>query len=285
MGGARIWFTPSADQGSRTIEIGMGAPFTDRDGPRPVMFKSSTESQTGARVITWQGGRNRQTFRRVWDSRANGDGRLIRRKLWALVNHLGRGGTCSVAEDVDYAYAAFAANVPGFGDTRVHVTKNKFYPTIPGSLNTDIANRECMIQSDCDAYLTEMSLVSSTSLNSSGGTITLNGPLRFDYGNEARWVLLRDYGSYICQRLPDDVDPSTILTHDHENNWTLELPLEDDPGALDSLASSDTDGDGGPVVLEIDTFGGINPTYQEAGSVLKDLQGIQVPATGGWYVP
>jgi hypothetical protein len=286
MANAFIWFTPTSENGARTVEIDLGAPFTNREGPHPVCFQSSAEGTNGYRVQTWNGGRNRTRFIRTWDSRAAGDGYLIRRQIWALQNHLARNGTCQVAEDKSFAFAAFASPIPAFNATTVLLGRNKFYPNISTGLTTNITGREVMLQTDCDAYISEMKLVSAwTSQLGGNSKLTLNGGLIFDYPSEARWVLVREYGSYLSQRLPSDVDPDSILTHDHENNWTLDLTLEDDPEHLDTRANADTDGDGGPISGGIDSTGGINPDWDSSGSILHDTSPSYLPNKGGWWIP
>lgn len=281
MGNAKIWFTPSADLGPRTSEINFGSKFSNRTGPTPVVFRSSTEAMSGERVQTWQGGRHRTTFEYTWDARAAGDGRLIRRQVVSLINHLARGGTCKVAEDATYAFAAFASPVPNFNDNTIVVGRTLFYPTI--AVGSDITGREVLIQSDPDSFLVEMKTVTTWTAAVGGQPMGLNGRLLFDYGGQASWVLVREYGSYVCQRLPADVDPGQILQHNHENSWSISLPLEDDPAALLSSLVNEGDADGGVS----GGGGGINPADDEPGSVLQQLPyGTgRGPVQGGWWVP
>jgi hypothetical protein len=279
VGNAKIWFTPAAASGPRVVEIDFGMKFSNRQGPFPVVSKSSTEGLTGERTVSLNGGRNQVVFSLRWDARAGGDGRLIRRKVYALVNHLARNGSCMVAEDADYAWACMCTHVPHAGDSKLRIGKTLFYPTV--YTVPDVTGREVVVQSDFTSFLSEMKLVSTFSTAGVPASVTLNGGVAFDYASSADWAIVREYGSYPALRLPDDADPRSILTHDHENNWSIELHLEEDVGVLNARAAQDQDADGGAV----GGVGGINPTWDDPlGGTINPGQ-IKSPARGGWHLP
>jgi hypothetical protein len=215
-----------------------------------------------------------------WDARAGGDGRLIRRKVYALVNHLARNGSCMVAEDADYAWACMCTHVPHAGDVEAADRQDPVLPDRAHGAGRDRARGRRSVATS-PSFISEMKLVSTFSTAGVPASVTLNGAVAFDYASSADWAWVREYGSYPALRLPDDADPRNILTHDHENNWSIELHLEEDVGVLNARAAQDQDADGGTV----GGVGGINPTWDDPlGGTINPGQ-TKSPSRGGWHLP
>lgn len=255
MGNSVLWFTPFGSM--RQVKIDLGRRLHDRTGPVYLYRQAVQESVGGAAAITLFGGRSRLTIKMTW-IRDGSTGDTLRRNLQALVSHLQRGGNCTLAEDITYAYCAFFATPPPV-DTQatVGVESNIFEQLSPG---VSIANREVSIQSDHDRYLVEPKLCSVHANN----LLTFSTPIRTDMSAE-RWVCVREWGSWPALRMPIDYRESgDFISHDHEQRYILELPLEEDPFGMDLLASSSTPLTGdtdwpGTILDPTELGGGIGP--------------------------
>lgn len=231
MGNTRIWFTPRG--ATRATRIDFGLKLRMRRGPSFVYRQAVVESLGGSQSAVIYHGYSRVQLQHTWTRDASGTGDQLRRKLLELVSHLQAGGSCTVAEDLSYAFAAFADISPSPGDDRIRLAENLFGSLAPAV--TDVSDREVLITSDPDVYLVDAHLVDDgTNLrNLSFASETIHA----DYA-DARWVLCREWGSYPALRMPAEArEQGDYLVHEGEWLFTLDLPLEDDIGQLEGMAA------------------------------------------------
>lgn len=253
----KLWYWPT--DGNKALAVELSPSVADRDGPTAAFAGTSAESITGAVVSTTYGARWGLRYRHTWDTR--GSGAALRRQLFALVNHLQRGGTCMVAENATYAWAAFATLIPSRNSTRIAVGPSLFENLVTAP---DCNGRDLVIQSDPDTGMAELRLCSAHG----GGVapyVDLSTDLAFAYQQSASWVLVREYGSWPALRLPPSERSSPILTHRYDRVFELDLPLEEDPDAIATLQTVTPPGA---------TTEGANPT--------GGATSIDVTIPGGW---
>lgn len=251
----KIWYTPTGASGVTEVDLGK---VQERAGPRVVVRQAPVESLTGAIVTTQFGGRIQVRYRFEWDLR---EGYSLRRDVFALLNHLQRGGYCLVAEEPTKAWAAFVGRLPEPGDERVFVGGGSVFETLAPSVS--LTDREVMVQSDCDAAVYEMALVSA---HTAGAPFIDLSAVLCDY-SDAAWALVREVGCYPAMRLPVAERNGDYLTQAGAV-WTLDLPLEEAPEVLQVLA--DVDVPPGPDTDVV--IGGLDPS-------LEDLVNVEVGGT------
>lgn len=233
MGNTVIWYQPEG--GTKMTRIDLGCRITGRGGPDPRYKQTIQESLDGAQSSVLYSGLSQIQLRHTWQRDASGVGDRLRRQLVALVAHLQRGGWCLYTEDEDFAWAGFLTELPG---ARTIQTGPQL--TIALNLFRELADpdpaedRELWIQSDHDQYLIEHVLCDEQDHK----TFALAEELELDYSS-ARWVLLREYGTWPGLRMPaEHRDSSGFVTHDRERIFRLDLPLEEAPGLLESMYRS-----------------------------------------------
>lgn len=231
MGNAIIYYMPLSESGT-TYSIDFGSRIMNRKGPTTVVRQAVTEKLDGSLVTVHYSGKAQIVVQHRWDNTA--DGRELRRKLQSLVNHLQRGGFCTLVEDVDYGFAGFASRIPGARTRDIPYIAN----LVSGLIGSDpsITDRELEIVSDPESYLREMRKVSSHT--PATHTITLPTPgTKLDYTG-SDYMLIREWGTWPALRLSKDGRNGDFVQHDHEINFVLELPLEEDTETLAALAST-----------------------------------------------
>lgn len=228
MGNSVIWYLPT---GATFLErIDFGSRITARRGPNPVYRVAVNESVSGAQHSVLYYGLSRLSIGHVWTRDVAGTGDALRRKLVTLQAHLAKGGTMIFAEDVDKAFAGFVISLREAGAPQMGVEYDLFDNIASGSpLNCEIT-----VSTDHSSYLYEHLLCDGVSGNLISFSTLLLQDMSF-----AEWVLLREYGSWPALRVPlefrGDLD---IVPHDHDRIFTLELPLEEDPVAMNALFAS-----------------------------------------------
>jgi len=268
----KIWYTPTGASGTTEVDLGN---VQERAGPRVVVRQAPVEGLTGAVVTTHFGGRIQVRYRFEWDLRS---GYELRRDVFALLNHLQRGGFCLVAEEPTKAWAAFVGKLPEPGDERLFVGGGSVFETLAPSIS--LTAREVMVQSDCDTAIYEMALVSA---HTAGAPfIDLDPGVLCDY-QDAAWALIREVGSYPAMRLPVAERNGDYLTQAGAV-WTLDLPLEEDPDVLALLADVDV-----PPGPDIDVvIGGLDPSLEDqldieiGGTTPINLGGAVGSGGRGW---
>lgn len=256
---SKIWFMPSG--ADRMAEIDFGRACRIGAGPTPVYRQTVQESLSGVQSTVIYSGRSTLTLRHDWNRGtrdASGDGDLLRRKLFTLIAHLQRGGSCVFALDALFCHAGFALDNPASNTGSINIDVD-LMRNLGGSFLA--SGRELMVQSDHDDYLIEQK-VCTTHL---GRKFTLTQPLATDM-SDCRWVLVREYYTYPALRLPAELRTSgDFLVHDQEMTFHLNLPLEEDPAQMDAYQ----------------VFGMPLPgTAQGPGHFELDPD-VLVPATGG----
>ncbi len=228
MGNSKIWFMPSG--ADRMAEIDFGRSVTGIVGPTVGYRQTVQESMSGVQSTVIYSGRSTIRVQHVWNRGtrdASSDGDLLRRKLFTLIAHLQRGGSCVFARDELYAHAGFALTLPSSNASSISIDVD-LMRNLGGSLLA--TGRELMIQSDHDDYLIEM----KTCGTQAGRKFPLAQNLSTDM-SDCRWVLLREYYTYPALRLPAEMRTSgDFLTHDREMTFHLDLPLEEDPAQMDA---------------------------------------------------
>lgn len=268
---AKIWYLPT-EGATKHTEVDFARPLGGRPGPRMVARADSVESASGLVVTTSYGGRASIRVQHTWDTR--GTGNALRRSLFTLVNHLQRGGTCVLAEDTTYAWAAFATILPGTHARKVAVGQSVLYAL---ATSASPNGRECYVQSDPDTFYTELKLCSAfTGSAGAGGEVTFAADIAWPYQANASWCLVRESGTWPCLRLPVAERNGDHLVHEYERWFRLDLPLEEDPGGLDALIGSS---------VNSPTDGGMEPVPD--GTTLPGGGGsggskLPPPRTGGW---
>lgn len=228
MANAFIWYYPDPDEPS-AIEIDIGRKLNDRKGPVPWVQQSVSTTYTGLQTVVHYGGRSSIRLQVIGRLGADTEGRSLRRKLYGLINHLQRGGSCIVAEDKDYAFAAF--NASGLGVGR-HLTTFSYRVNLFEYLRAavDITGREIVVSSDFGKFLSEMKVV--TSHDYTNKLINMGG-VDFNY-TDAEWIMVRESGSWPAMMLPEDQRNGDFLPHEHEISFVMDLPLVEDTAALDA---------------------------------------------------
>lgn len=228
MGNSKIWYMPFGSD--RMAEIDFGRCINRIEGPDPVYHQTVQESLSGVQSTVIYSGRSRITLGHTWNrgtKDASGDGDLLRRRLVTLAAHLQRGGTCAFAADADYAHAGFTINLPSTEQSTL-IVRLELMKNLTGALSA--AGRELMVQSDHDEYKIEMKKCATNT----GKTYGLAQRLATDM-TDARWCLVREYYTYPALRMPKEYRQSgKYVDHDREFKFTLTLPLEEDPSAMDA---------------------------------------------------
>lgn len=237
MGNSKFWYYPSSTS-NRAIEVDLGAKLSDRKGPSVSFRQRISESMSGAVHTITLGGRPRIRVEHTFQTTGANTtaGRILRRELWNLINHLQRGGVCLFAEDSSKFYVTRFSTPPMSRDSVMHVERNIFREIVGGTVT--LTGEEIVIFSDYSAYVSEMHRVTA---QTSGVSFTVadgstNGIIN-DY-NGFEWTMARELGSYPAMRIPPDQRNGEFLTHDGENTFFLDLPLEDDPAATAALATT-----------------------------------------------
>lgn len=260
MGNSVIWFLPHGSD--RYNRIDLGKRIKDRPGPQVVYRQSVQQAINGRRTSVIYHGLSQIRLRHTWSRDAAGTGDLLRRKLQMLIAHLQRGGTCLFTEDEIYARAGFATELPTSETASVTVDLDLFISLATNQ--TSSAGRELWVNTDHDTYLCEHKLCSAFS----GTTFTFAQNIAQDMSG-ARWVLVRDYGSYPALRLPAEfLERGDFLVHDREWLFELDLPLEEAPDVLDTLFDGGSPFPGtepGPIPIDVS-----NPEINYGGAYLWD---------------
>lgn len=235
MGNAVIWYQPEGS--SIAVKIDLQGKFQERQGPSVAYSGAHGEALGGASTTVIYGGRMSAIFRRTWQRSQPSDGTdpgsLLWRRLWGLQAHLKRGGCCVLAEDEDYAWAAFASRIPSDGADGIPYQHPALTDLIAPSASP--ADREVYVHTDPDLYLTEQRLCDGVS--AIGHRLALDEALAESYG-DARWLLVREAGTYPAVRVPESQRGRDLVRTTDNLRFTLELPIEEDPDRLEKLAST-----------------------------------------------
>lgn len=222
MGNAAIWYYPGPGAGLKKIDL--GRPLSDLQD-QPVRDEAVSQSISGSRTkIVWA------SWHLVPVSMALFADQSVVRELDALINHLQRGGSCTLAEDDGYPFAAFLATAPERGATTLYYTENLYseYGTY-----TPTAGDVLVVQGPGPEYLREEVVLSGVS----GRAISIASPgLRFDYSAES-WIHVRPKGFWPILRLQEGATNRAHLRHERRITYTLDLALEEPPNALDLAAA------------------------------------------------
>lgn len=230
MGNSVLWYKP--DGSDRSYAINLGRKLRERQGPSPDYVGTFSEAIGGSTSTQIYSGRSSIRIGLTWQrgtGQPNDTDSQRRRRLYGLVAHLKRGGHCLLAEDLDYAWAAMCTRNPG-KRAEVLAIGESMFEKLKASVN--VSGRELYIYSDPDSYLTEMHYCSGHAANN---TLTIDLPVVEDYA-DARWVMIREAGSYPALRVPPSMRSSPLLTHDADRVFHLDLPLEEDIDRLEDLA-------------------------------------------------
>ena len=266
MGNATLWYLP---EGSTTqVKVGLGRALRSRTGPNVQYSGAYAQALGGSSTTVIYAGRTSINIGLTWQRTAT-DGSdlssLLRRKLYALEAHLKRGGSCTFAEDADYAWAAWTIGRPV--QTRTSVRFQSPFITSTLSASATPLNREIYVSSDGDTYLTEMHRCTALS----SYDLTISEQFREDY-TDCRWVMVREAGTYPCMRVPESARSGNFLTHRDDRVFFLDLPLEEDTDYLETLAATGA-------ALPDEAATAVGPTLDIPdfnGEIGKD------PKKGGW---
>lgn len=271
MGNAFFWYYPDPNDAT-ALAVDCGRPLGDRKGPIPSVNQSVTETLTGISTTVHYGGKAEITVSLT--GALNGPGRVLRRLLYNMVNHLQRGNYVVLAEDCDFAFAGFMTKLPGAGQSVLPYYQNVFEQL--NDLN-NVNNRELYVQSDYQTYKTEMRSVLA---HDTARRLVTIPKLTFDY-HDTRWVMLRESGSWPALQLPIDKRNGELLTHDHENVFYLDLPLEEATAVVQSLATraGTSTLPGGPPTGSPDFPGGL------PGQAPPPVGDWNPAGWGGWIPP
>lgn len=226
-----IWYWPN--NGWKAVAVPFGAKLTNRQGPHSAFRQHTGEAMTGEIITTQIHGRERARYEHRWGITTTA-GATLRRRLIGLVNHLQTGGYCAVAELDNKAFAAFVRS--GLRETD---TSSNHDPNLFGNLAdpaaVDLDDWPVILQSDPDTHMLEARLVNTHTPGLR--FLTWSDTPVFDF-TPAKYVLMREWGSYPCMRIPLELRNDEHLTHDGERIGYLDLPLETDPVQLGLLQST-----------------------------------------------
>lgn len=266
MGNAHIWYQPEGS--SRSVKIDLLDKFQTRRGPYVAYKGAYSEALGGAATTVIHAGRMSATWTRRWQRRSSDysdTGSVLYRKLWGLQAHLKRGGSCTLVEDVTYCWAAFLSMVPPERASTLSLHSPAITNTLAAAASP--LNREVYVHSDADLYLTEMQLCTAfTSYH-----LTMSGELK-EVWESARWVLVREAGTYPAMRVPESQRSGNFLETDDNRRFTLTLPLEEDPNELEELSRT-----GGELADESESPVGIDLPPTDFGAVTEPG-----PVSVGW---
>lgn len=223
MGNAAIFYYPDPDGPLVTLDLGEG--LSDLQ-VSPMVDESTSESMRGNLYSVQYSARSmvRLVVERFTDA-------ALARSLWAVQNHLRRGGSIAVAEDIDKARAAFAVTNPAAGATEITV---KATPWDYNPSAAFVAGDELVIQSASPEYQYEISRFNSQR----GLTYVLDDATLFDRTSDG-WTLVRHRGFWPILRIPAAQRNQPILTHDHRISYTFDLMAEEHVGGLETFAALD----------------------------------------------
>lgn len=228
---AKIWYQPYG--ATELVGIDLGRPLSeapeseDRD-------EAVSESFTGKRIKVVFRGTN------VVRIRANLlTSQTTVRELEALVNHLRRGGVCTVAEDGSRTLGGFALVPPAPEYSTVQWASNLF-DTTNGYAGYTVTSGDVLVLRGPGPELLQEEVVASAAFGTRGATLSVVP--RNDWGIKA-WTYIRLKGFWPVLRLQADAtnDPGLLRT-ERRINWTLDLPLEEPPSAFDALIGVKVDG-------------------------------------------
>lgn len=266
MGNTKIWYWPNTE--GKAVEIDLGMRLSGRAGPYSAYMRDAAQSMAGdLSQITYLGW-ERIRIEHRWGGNTTAK-RRVRNALEGLLAHLDNNGWCALAEDAQYAFAAFSSYNPA-GSPVIIPTGTNVFRRLHGLVQPSMAGREVVYQGDPENYRKEHHICSShvdgVSLSIVDGGF---GALRLDY-SAAAYTWVREIGSYPALRIPLEARGSEYLRHDRERVFYLDLPLETDITQLRAWRASDlpypgTDG-GGPLSSDLVNpdrpvkNGGIGPT-------------------------
>jgi len=235
------WYPDSALGEAEEIDVGEGLGDVQIT-PQGLHTASrgANGSASGIRTAAWSGVR-------VHIDRTT-DGTLAR-NLYAIENHLHRGGMVAVCHDADKAVAGFLSLLPDRGVTSVSLVDRPWPHNSSAAL---VANDEVVLQGPSPEYRRELDQVSAVS----GDTYTLNDGTRYNYTADG-WVLFRYRYFFPMLRLPPDRrNQGPLLTYDGLVSYTFDAQLEEAVDAFETFASTGsvigtdgTYGSGGPDLL------------------------------------
>lgn len=218
MGNAKIWYYPTP--GGTVEEIDLGEGLSD------LQVETRTD-QAVAEGISGMQATSQYSARatvRVIDERFTSAS--LHRKLYALREHLRRGGLCAIAEDCDKAWAAFAATIPVRTSSSVTIAANAVpwpYDDAPSLASGE----EVEILGSQPLGLRCFTTTGSTISGNAATNVTMAG-VTFDFVEAgARWVLLRQRGFWPLLRMPISERNQPMITDDHRISYTLDVVLEE----------------------------------------------------------
>jgi hypothetical protein len=231
MAGPAIWYYPEPNGRLEKIDLStVSGGLTDLS-VAPIVARSDGISQTGARFPSVVHSKLRIVAQLLRFSGRSTAGQNLVSALIALIDHLGRGGICSLAAEEGSAWAGFARGNPRKGATVCYVTRELF----GGALGVDpIPTAEDLIWIETLWPTQRRERLRVSAYVAGSGKITFSNALRYDHGPQPVFLHHRDF--WTALRLPAEADPGAILTSDKRRTYSLILPLEQDPGVLNQLA-------------------------------------------------
>lgn len=225
--GAHIWWQPTG--ASTRVDLDMGRPLTSIE---------DYEVRDEAIAVAFSGARTRVRFTAtrvvdvVCDLIAGTDYNVVR-QLEALVNHLNRGGLCSISEN-DRSLGAYLSLTPDPDVTHIQYNTN-LYANFGNY--TPLADDILVLSGPSPKMLWEEVAVTS---NGGFGVVNLSAAPTIAWDDEA-YVFIRNKGFWPVLRLRDGATVPSPLAHGNRITFSLNLPLEVPPDAYDALASTPDD--------------------------------------------
>lgn len=172
----------------------------------------------------------------------------------ALQNHLDRGFTVAFSADSAKSWCAAFKSPPQAGNFTYSVGRAVF-SDITGTSVLPIANDYVVVESDNPPYIRETHQIDTISITaSSGGTVSLEHRLNFDYTN--RPVFMRWYRFWPSLKRPQSDVGKPIITNEGGRLFSLSLRLQVD--YVNLFAAHDGNGYGMSFVEPSSSSGNLN---------------------------
>lgn len=264
MGAAHPRFYYYPDSAGTLEEIDLGEGLSDiQRVPTPVVKDAVNGYGTRYRNFLSGGERVRIILERFGSPGAS----AVERDLYAMENHLQRGGSVGFSAVHSKAWCGFMSG--GYGDrgrTILYTGGNLF--TAWSSTAALVSGDEVVIQSPNPEWRSEVSVFSFLAAKQ----MNLSRALRFTYAQKSA-VRYRDF--FPVLKLPDDQVGRPLVTHDKRITYTFDALLEYDFNALAAAVAAQQTASApglgtitvGPAggLISLDTFLG-NATDTSAGS-------------------
>lgn len=223
---ARIYWYPEPSAYLEVLDLGRG---WSEHAPGQTTESSIATTGAGKRTVTTFGSWRRARFAAEYL-----DDATVVDELYAVADHLRRGGTIGVAEDAACTWGGFAKIALTRGDTTLKIHENLW-----AAWETPVLAAGDVVVVRGGGTAAKWEQVRILSISGNQRTVTLDRGLRFDY-DEQPWVLIHDRRFWPALRATDRQLQTDPIQTDHRITWDLVLDLEEDAPAIAAAAAAGT---------------------------------------------